>query len=96
MKTDVYTQTVSKNALLIREEQILLLGIPMVYRLHAVEEGESSRFYISVVAPNEQCEVDAGSDLLRALGCYRRIVRGSVTPCTLSEIFQDIQYLDEF
>ena len=91
------TQKGNQGRLLIQEDLQHQTGFPILYRLHAQGNESDSHFSISVTIPDEEtCEVDAGSDLLRALNYYRRIKDGNVTPCTLTEILQDLRYLDNF
>ena len=75
---------------------MLLDNIPLYYRLKAVGNDRTSHFLISVCNGEECVEVDAGSDLLRALTHFRRIVNGKVTPCTLCDVLHDLHYFELF
>lgn len=57
-----------------------LLGYPV----------RGDRFRISVLLGSERAEFSVGNDLERALGIYRTIVRGRVTPCGLGDVLQDL------
>ena len=80
----------------LREETRNSLGYPLCYRLYLCGNENTQHFSISVASSSEESEIPAGSDLLRALDYFHRIVRGSVTPCTLAEIGEDMAYSDIF
>lgn len=82
--------------IVLREETRQSLGYPLCYRLSLCGSEEHPHFLISVSSATEQGEIAAGADLLRALDYFHRIVRGCVTPCTLSEIGEDLAYSEIF
>ena len=69
---------------------------PLHYCFSVAECEREPKFYISIRHRQEQGEVAAGSDLLRALDFFRRIVRGGVLPLTLPELSQDFAYCEKF
>ena len=97
MKTETSTEMqATEHTLLICEERCFLSGIPYVYRLRAVGNELHSYFLISASAPGEEEQVSAGSDLLRAVSYFNRIVKNSVTPCTLEDVWDDLTYSEIF
>ena len=80
----------------LREETRNSLGYPLFYRLYLSGSEEHPHFLISVASATEQSEIAVGGDLLRALDYFHRIVRGGVTPCSLTEIGEDMAYSDIF
>jgi hypothetical protein len=50
------------------------------------------RYFISISLEGETCEAEAGNDLIHALGHYRRIREGYVTPCGLDDVMQELHY----
>ena len=82
--------------LTIREELATVAGRSLRYRLCAVGNRDGALFRIEVSSEQESGEMCAGCDLLRALDYYQRILRGGVTPCTLGDIEEDLQYPELF
>jgi hypothetical protein len=82
--------------IVLREETRNSLGYPLCYRFSLGGCEERPHFLISVASAEEQSEIAVGSDLLRALDYFHRIVSGSVTPCSLAEIGEDLAYSDIF
>lgn len=74
------------------EETVYFGGMNLGYRLSVGEGSEGRRFYISVSKGSERVECEVGNDLLRATEQYQSIVHGTVTPCTLEEVLEDLQY----
>lgn len=95
MKTESSMLLSAENTLLICEDVVTLGDLKLHYRLEAVGDAVCSCFCISISSDEDHALVRAGSDPLRALAYYRRIVNGGVTPCTLKDVFSDMQYLDE-
>ena len=95
MKMESSTLFAAEKRLLICEDVVNLSELKLHYRLEAVGDAVCSCFCISISSDEDHALVRAGSDPLRALAYYRRIVDGGVTPCTLKDIFSDMQYLDE-
>ncbi len=82
----------SKTRITLDEENIYFGGMGLNYRLSVVMEGEGRRFYISVQKGDERIECDVGTDLFRAVENYQSIVHGTVTPCTLEEVLEELEY----
>ena len=80
----------------LREETRNSLGYPLRYRLYLSGSEEHPHFLIEVASREEESEIALGDDLFRAIDYFHRIVRGEVTPCTLSEIGEDLAYSDIF
>ena len=65
-------------------------GLSLTYILRARADRVPTGFLIEVTLGKERSCHSVGTDLTYAISCFRRIVRGGVTPCTLVEILQDM------
>lgn len=77
---------------LLTEEHVYFGGMHLTYRLYVVTGEALQHFCITVSMPGEESRVDVGSDLVRAVEYYSRIKGGTVTPCTLADVVEDLQY----
>ena len=74
------------------EDHIYFGGMHLTYRL-LLHPGEvMHRYFIGVSLGEQTCKAEAGNDLRCALSHYQRIREGIVTPCTLQEVMQELQY----
>lgn len=78
--------------ILLTEDHVYFGGMSLAYELHMVVGEPCRRFRIRVAKAEECSEGDIGCDLFRAVECYRSVVKGTVTPCTLDDVLQDLQY----
>lgn len=63
------------------------------YMLFAkAEDGETTRFCMQVSMEGESAALFLGYRLDFALQMFRRMVRGSVPPCALAEVFADVMH----
>ncbi len=74
------------------EDHIYFGGMHLDYRLSVRDANAGREFIIFVGKGSEHQEAGAGRELERALECYRRVVRGGVTPCTLCDVLEDLRY----
>ncbi len=77
---------------LLTEDHIYFGGMSLTYELHMVMGEACRRFRIRVAKSEEFCEAEVGCDLFRAVEYYQSVVGGTVTPCTLEDVLQDLQY----
>ena len=83
---------VDTRAVTLTEDFVRFGGMYLHYSLSVRRAEPSNRFAIAVEKDAEHTSVDAGEELEFALECYRRIVAGIVTPCTLEEVMEDFEY----
>ncbi len=79
-----------KHTLILMEEQVLFGGLSLMYRFFATGTGNDVEYGISVELGSETATQMLGNRLLRAWELYHSIKRGAVTPCSLSEVVNDI------
>ena len=74
---------------LLREDQARVLDAVAKYRLY---EGSfaSAQYYVEVTLENERSAAYLGEDAARAMSVYKTILDGTVTPCTLQSIVEDL------
>lgn len=77
---------------LLTEDHVYFGGMNLTYELRMITERVARRFLIRVEKADEFCVAELGGDLVRAVEHYRRVVDGTVTPCALEDVLQDIQY----
>lgn len=70
------------------EEHVYFGGMNLKYQLLLCAGELWNRFFIRVTRDGECCMADAGVDLTRAVAWYQDVVRGSTTPCALSEVMR--------
>ena len=68
-------------------------GMQLLYSLAVMRSDPSNYFEIMVEKDNETARAAAGDSLDYAIECYKRIVRGIVTPCTLEDVMSDFESL---
>ena len=78
--------------ILLREEKNPILPTPLIYRLYADGTRGACRYWMTVIAEDEQGEMELGSDICEAISRFRGIAGGGVTPCTLPDIEADMLY----
>ena len=86
------SQFKSGDTVLLTEDHIYFGGMSLSYQLLIETEKRIHHFYIRIQKSEEQEIADVGTDLYRAIRWYRSIVDGTVTPCTLAEVLEDLQY----
>lgn len=72
---------------LIDEHSTSFCGQTLIHRLLADEQG----YRILARFGEEEKEAFAGTNLLFAVTAYTAIVRGVVTPCTLTDVLSDLK-----
>ena len=77
---------------LLTEDHVYFGGMSLTYELHMVLGEPCRRFRIRVAKAEEFSEEDIGCDLFRAVEFFQSVVKGIVTPCTLGDVLQDLQY----
>ncbi len=82
----------TEGSVLLSEDRIYFGGMNLTYRLSVCTGRSLHRYRIEVQKEDEFAAAEVGNDLERALSCYRSIVRGIVTPCTLEEVVRELQY----
>ena len=78
-----------QDAVTLAEETISFGGMLLEYRL-LVRNTYADRFRVTVALGEERAESGVGNDIEAALGRFRSVVHGRVTPCTLSEVLCDL------
>ena len=72
------------------EEAVTRHGLQMTYRLDLIDPRQAKILRISVSCDTEHCAVEVGRDPRRAVALYETVLRGFVTPCTLSDVICDL------
>ena len=93
MKQLLESQTQVENAWhTVGESRIEQHGLVMTYRLRWNGRESAPSFYASVISESDRATVWLGSDPDFARECYRRIMDGFVTPCTLQDVVDDLTW----
>ena len=79
----------AERGIMIREDTVNISGARLIYRLFHIRSKEERVYKISISGMGESSTCRFGSDRRRAYGAYGKIVRGAVTPCTLTDIAAD-------
>lgn len=61
-----------------------------LYRMYLIRSGTASRYAIKVSCGDEEKCCCFGRDSAEALGAFGTVVEGSVTPCTLEYVAEDL------
>lgn len=61
-----------------------------LYRLYLIRCGDSRRYAIRITCGDEEKCCCFGRDSAEALRAFGRVVEGSVTPCTLEYVAEDL------
>ena len=80
----------ANNALfaqLIKEERIVFERYEVYYRLF----GADCTYLIEVTLGCESAFLPAGESLVNAAGLYEKLVKGTVTPCTAKDVWEDLK-----
>ncbi len=85
-------KTIHKQTIVLCHDHVYFGGMQLSYLFSVLPGEEMNRYFISISLGEETCEAEAGNDLVRALGHYRRIREGYVTPCGLDDVMQELQY----
>jgi hypothetical protein len=81
-----------QQTIVLCHDHVYFGGMQLTYRFLVLPGEEMHRYFISISLEGETCEAEAGSDLIHALGHYRRIREGYVTPCGLDDVMQELHY----
>ena len=81
-----------EEPILLAEEQVYFGGMTLTYQLQMRRSHACRRFSVRVLLSHEFGEAEIGTDLFRAMDCYRTLVRGLVTPCALEDVLRATQY----
>ena len=81
------------KAIVLCHDHVYFGGMQLSYLFSVLPEEGMNRYFISISLGEETCEAEVGSDLVRALGHYRRIREGYVTPCGLDDVMQELYYI---
>ncbi len=74
----------------LKKDVINIFGDEIYYRLFLIR-GSGIRYYtINVTRGKESCSCRFGNDKNRAYDIYNKIVKNTVTPCTLCDIAEDL------
>ena len=92
MKTNQKEETEeTEKEIELAEEIAKVCGERVVYSLLFRKENRD-RFALRVRMRGEQTEAALGSDWFFAAEAFRKVVQGSVTPCTVEEVLADLRY----
>ncbi len=75
--------------IVLKEEQVLFGGLSLDYRFTVESMRGEPRFGINVEMGAETAGGYLGNNLTRAWNLYTTIVKGAVTPCSLSDVLED-------
>ena len=81
-----------QQTIVLCHDHVYFGGMQLTYRFSVLPGEVLHRYFISISLEGETCEADAGNDLIHALGHYRRIREGYVTPCGLDDVMQELHY----
>lgn len=73
-------------------ETVEICALSLTYCLKWNGRGEAPAFYVSVTTLDDKATAWAGNDRALAERYYAVIKSGSVTPCTLQEVMDDLQW----
>ena len=82
----------ASSALLLAQDVVRFGGMQLYYSLCVKADVPNNVYEICIQKEDERCAVCAGEHLDFALDCYRRIIDGIVTPCTLEDVMRDFEY----
>ena len=74
----------------IRTDNVLAESLPVHYALGEISDRGYTYYQVSVSTDAERNLVCIGEDRERAERFYELIVRNTVTPCTLHDVFEDV------
>ena len=80
------------TALILAQDIVRFGGMQLSYSLRVKQGVPSNVYEICVSKSDERTTVFAGESLDFAFECYRRIIDGIVTPCTLEDVMRDFEY----
>ena len=81
-----------QQTIVLCHDHVYFGGMQLTYRFSVLPGEVVHRYFISISLEGETCEAEAGNDLIHALGHYRRIREGYVTPCGLDDVMQELHY----
>jgi hypothetical protein len=81
-----------QQTIVLCHDHVYFGGMQLTYRFSVLPGEMVHRYFISISLEGETCEAEAGNDLIHALGHYRRIREGYVTPCGLDDVMQELHY----
>ena len=81
-----------QQTIVLCHDHVYFGGMQLTYRFSVLPGEVVHRYFISISLEGETCEAEAGDDLIHALGHYRRIREGYVTPCGLDDVMQELHY----
>lgn len=76
----------------LRSDTRSVLNMKVKYRLYQIRNNKERIYVISVSADGESKTCFFGQDRTAASLMYKKIVSGSVTPCSIREIAEDFEY----
>lgn len=83
----------TEDTMVLVQDIVRFGGMQLLYSLE-VRRGDPNNFFeIRISMGDETAMACAGESIDYALECYRRIVRGIVTPCTLEDVMCDFDSL---
>ena len=83
----------AEDTMVLVEDVVRFGGMHLLYSLEVRRGDAGNSFAIRISKGDETAVAGAGSSLDYAMECYRRIVRGIVTPCTLEDVMSDFESL---
>ena len=86
-------QSIHQQTIVLCQDHVYFGGMQLTYRFSVLPGEGIHRYFIGITLENERNEVEAGNDLVSALGHYRRICEGYVTPCGLDDVMQELHYV---
>ena len=89
--TDISNRNGFKSIVQIRGDVRCVLGEEVYYRLYEIKRAGIRSYAINVSCKTENEIYSFGCDRVAVIELYSKIVKYSVTPCTLKDIAEDYQ-----
>ena len=79
----------------LRQDRVYYGGMLLSYALYTLSESMERKYTLCVTYDEERATCEVGEDLLFAVDCYEVLLQGRVTPCSLTEVVDDLCYLNK-
>ena len=83
---------ICEERILLAEEHVYFGGMTLTYQLRMDRSPVCRRFSVRINMEHEFDEAEVGTDLMRAVSCYRSLIGGIVTPCALEDAVRHARY----
>ena len=86
------TEAKSSRGILLSEQTIGTAELSLTYRLSVSDNPTHRTFYLTVISEDDSQTVALGNDLHCAVSLLETLQRGFVTPCSLTDVLDDLQF----